>query len=289
LVIEYLLDKQVSQAGITVTDLQVDEHIARLAAEQKPPMSLQEFSELLKAYGKDVQEVKDNIKRGLAYETLIEKKFPEDLAVSEADARAYYDENQARFEQPEQVRASHILIKPEPVKAEDSAADPNEAKAAAGKRAAELLEEIRQGADFAELAKQHSQCPSSAKGGDLGFTARSDPNKGRRGWVEPFEKAAFDLEVGELSDVVETQFGYHIIKVTDHKDARKLPFEEVKSQIMEDLAKQKKAQALRGYVDSLKNSAEIVYPPEPASETERDEPNKPAETPPAEAGKQSDG
>ncbi len=113
---------------------------------------------------------------------------------------------------PEQVRVSHILIKAadlDPDVAEPPNAQ-NEAKAAAVAKAEELLEQIRNGADFEALAREHSSCPSAAKGGDLGFFAR-----GRM--VSNFEKVAFDLKVGEVSDIVETIFGYHIIKVTGHR------------------------------------------------------------------------
>lgn len=112
----------------------------------------------------------------------------------------------------EQVRVSHILIRAadfEPDVAETPNAQ-NEAKAAAVAKAEELLEQIRNGADFEALAREHSSCPSAAKGGDLGFFPR-----GRM--VSNFEKVAFDLKVGEISDVVETIYGYHIIKVTDRK------------------------------------------------------------------------
>lgn len=111
----------------------------------------------------------------------------------------------------EQVRVSHIQIKVadlDPNVAERPNVQ-NEAKAAALAKAEELLEQLRNGAAFEALAREHSSCPSAAKGGDLGFFPR-----GRM--FSHVEKVAFDLKVGEVSDILETIYGYHIIKVTDH-------------------------------------------------------------------------
>jgi len=135
-------------------------------------------------------------------------------------------------------------------------------------KAEELLQQIKDGADFAELARVNSSCPSAAKGGDLGFGEKSDPNSGRRGtWVAPFEKAAFELEVGQVSNIVETQFGYHIIKVTDRKEAGVITFEQAKDDILQTLTQQRQNELAMQYVKSLRDKANIVYPPgkEPAA------------------------
>lgn len=140
---------------------------------------------------------------------------PTDAAM-EQRARDLYRAETKRFEIPEQVKASHILI----LSSEENA----EAKAAA------VLEELKTGKDFAELAKVKSQDPgSSSKGGDLGFFGRSRMAK-------EFEDAAFALKPGQLSDVVKTQFGYHIIKVEERIEASKQPFDEVKEALLKDLS-----------------------------------------------------
>lgn len=139
---------------------------------------------------------------------------PSDM-VLEQRARDVYRAETKRFEIPEEVKASHILI----LATEENA----EAKAS------ELLAELKGGKDFAELAKARSQDPGSgAKGGDLGFF-------GRARMAKEFEEAAFQLKVGELSGLVKTQFGYHIIKVTDRKEAGKQPFDEVRSTLLQEV------------------------------------------------------
>ncbi len=107
------------------------------------------------------------------------------------------------FSKPEQVRASHILVKVAPQAT-------REEKDAAREKIKEILEQAKAGKDFAALAKAYSECPSGEKGGDLGYFGRNE-------MVQPFEDVAFTLPVGVVSDVVETRFGYHLIKVTDKK------------------------------------------------------------------------
>lgn len=168
------------------------------------------------------------------------------------DVAAYYEENAEQFRQEEQVRASHILLL-----FEDG--DDDAAKGAKRARIGEIHGEVVNGADFASLASEHSGCPSAANGGDLGWF-------GRGRMVEPFEEAAFALKVGQVSDVVETQFGYHVIKKTDEKDARAVPFEEVKASIEEELFRQNRRTVIDGYIDGLRAKAEIVYAEPPTAE-----------------------
>ena len=117
-----------------------------------------------------------------------------------------------------------------------------------------MLEQIKAGADFAELARANSTCGSASAGGDLDFFGRGQ-------MVPIFEKVAFELEVGKVSDIVETQFGYHIIKATDHKDAGTISFEQAKNDIIQKLTQEKKNELAQEYINSLKAEANIVYPP----------------------------
>jgi peptidyl-prolyl cis-trans isomerase D len=147
-------------------------------------------------------------------------------AIAEAEAKAFYEQNKSRFGQDEQLRASHILL---------TAGEGGTAKDKAGakKRAEELLARVRANpGEFDKLAREHSKDPgSAASGGDLGWF-------GRGMMVKPFEDAAFGLKEGQTSDVVESDFGYHIIRVTGVRAAQTRPFDEVRSQIEADLKRE---------------------------------------------------
>ncbi len=162
-------------------------------------------------------------------------------AISEAEVKAAYEAGKDRYRQAEERRASHILI---------TAKNDGE-KAAARKKAEELLKEVRKTpAKFADLAKQHSQDPGSAgNGGDLGYF-------GRDAMVKPFEDATFSLKNGEISDVVESDFGYHIIKLTGIKPAKLLPLESVRADVEKDLRQQA---ALQKFAESAESFSNMVY------------------------------
>ncbi len=167
-----------------------------------------------------------------------------DMTVSEADLKTYYDQNAARLAGQEERRASHILVSASKTA---PAAEREKAKA----RADELLALARKSPDsFADLAKKNSQDPGSApNGGDLDFFARGAMTK-------PFEDAAFALKKGELSGVVESEFGYHIIKLTDIKAAKSRSFAELRPELEADLKKQ---QAQRKYAESAEAFSNAVY------------------------------
>ena len=271
MIVERLLDEKAKAVGIVVTEEEVIDQIKKMASAQKPPLSLEDFKVLIEAYGRSFDEVKQQIQKGLGYQKLMEAQWAGKINVTEDDAKKYYSENTNEFKIPEQVRASHILIKPAPIAAlrqqgvgADPNTDPNEAKAKARAKTEGLLKQIKGGADFAELARANSDCPSSKQGGDLNFFGRGQ-------MALAFEKAAFELKVGQVSDIVETKFGYHIIKVTDHKDPNNIAFEQAKGDIVNSLTRKKQGELAKEYIESLKAEANIVYPPgkEPTSVTGR--------------------
>ena len=245
----HLLDKKVQEANITITEEEVMSMINEIASSQKEPLSLEEFKKKMAEYGQSFDEVKEEVREGLARNKFMEAKWAGKIDVTEEDARKYYDENTRQFEIPEQVRVSHILIKP--VFA-DPNSDPNEAKIKARTKTEDLLKQIKEGGDFAELAKANSNCPSAPRGGDLGFFPRGET-------TPVFEKAAFELEIGQISDIVETEYGYHIIKVTGHKDASTTSFDQAKDNIVKQLTEKKKSDIAEEYIESLKAQANIVY------------------------------
>jgi peptidyl-prolyl cis-trans isomerase C len=251
MIVERLIDEQAKAAQIVVTEEDVNDHIKAMAAAEK--LSMEDMKALIEASGQSFEQWRQQMQfeKRLTYQKLFESRFDDKVDITEEDAREYYFENQQRFEIPEQVKASHILIKPD---TSDPNVEPALAEAAAKAKAEDLLKQIKDGADFAELAKANSGCPSSARGGDLGFFSR--------GRMAPaFEEAAFASEVGQVSDIVETKFGYHIIKVTDRKEAGTKTFEQVKDDLMAMLTAKKQSGLAKQYIESLKAEASIVYPP----------------------------
>jgi peptidyl-prolyl cis-trans isomerase C len=253
LIVDQLLEEQAEASNIVVTEADVIKHLRESGAQQQPPLSLEDIQALVEAQGQSFDEMKKQIQNsnGMKYQKLLDTQFAGKVDVNEVDVVRFYVENKSRFEILEQVRASHILITPE---TSDPNTDPNVAKAKAKAKAEELLGQIKaSGADFATLAKANSQCPTAASGGDLGFFPRGK-------MAPPFEKAAFELKVGQVSDVVETRYGYHIIRVTDRKEARVIKFEEARSEIIGRLTQQKQREIATEYIESLKQKAKIVYP-----------------------------
>ncbi|MGB2817395.1 MAG: SurA N-terminal domain-containing protein [Burkholderiaceae bacterium] len=169
---------------------------------------------------------------------------PETIAgagtVPEADVKAYYEQNKARYGTDEQRRASHILITAE-----------GSDKAAARKKAEQLLAQVKaKPADFEKLARENSKDPgSAAQGGDLGFF-------GKGMMVKPFEEAVFKLQPGEISDIVESDFGFHIIRLTEVKPAQIRPFEQVRGDIERDLKTQ---QAQKEFAKAADQFTNLVY------------------------------
>ena len=165
------------------------------------------------------------------------------IKVSEEDARAYYEQNKARYATAEQRRASHILVK-----LDAGAADAE--RTAARARAEALLAKIRDGADFAALAKSDSQDPgSAATGGDLGLFSRDM-------MVKPFADAAFALKQGETSGVVESEFGFHVIRLTEVRAGTQREFAEVRAEIEAEIRSQ---QASARFAESAETFSNLVY------------------------------
>jgi peptidyl-prolyl cis-trans isomerase C len=161
--------------------------------------------------------------------------------VTDADVKTFYDQNPDKFKRPEQVRASHILFPTEG----DTAA-----KQKARAKAETILKEAKGGKDFAALAKQHSSDGSASQGGDLGFF-----DKDRM--VPEFSKVAFALQPGQISDIVESQFGYHIIKVTDRKAPETIALDEVAPQVKQYLTQQRRKERTDAFVKQLRSKAKI--------------------------------
>ncbi|MCK4236175.1 MAG: peptidylprolyl isomerase [Candidatus Krumholzibacteria bacterium] len=237
-----LLEEAIKKEGIEVSvddiDSRIDDYKMNFSSEE-------EFSNQLAISGMTEEGFRGEIEVGLKVEKLFAGHRSGIGEVSESEIRSYYDENLERFKRAERVKSSHILIK---VGKDESEKE----KAEKRRKAAKILREIEDGADFAELASKYSDCPSKSKGGDLGYF-------GRGRMVPAFEDVAFSLGVGNVSDIVETDFGYHIIKIYDHEKARTIPFEEARKDITAFLDNKRNQDAMTAYVDNLRSAAVIEY------------------------------
>jgi peptidyl-prolyl cis-trans isomerase C len=153
------------------------------------------------------------------------------VKIDEDEVENYYSDNKENFKNPETVKASHILV------------DQKE-------KAEEVLKEINEGLSFEEAAKKYSKCPSKEKGGDLGYFA-----KGRM--VPEFEKAAFNMEIDEIDGPVKTQFGYHLIKVYDKKEAEIIPLEEIRDRLRQQLIVMKQNELYYNKSNELKERYQV--------------------------------
>ena len=242
LVGEKLLEVELKELNIDITDSEVDLGIEDVKKQQN--LDPQAFENLLHSEGYTMATYRDFMKKYLSKLKLINLKVRSKVKVSDEDLKAEY----ARFSKMEsedaEVHARHLLVQV------SSKATPAEIEAARLK-AVGLAEEARKsGADFAALAKKKSEGPSAAEGGDLGFF--------RRGVMVPeFERAAFSLPVGGVSDPIRTKFGWHVIKVEERRAVASRAFEEVKDQLKDRLMRTQLEKYTDQYVEDLKHNAVI--------------------------------
>lgn len=226
---ELLLLQEAKKEGISVTAEELSEVIDNLIAQSG--LSKEDFDKTLEEQNLTMEFLKDYYKKQLIINNLLNKTVISKIIVSSSEIEEYYNNNKNEFITPEQVRARHILV--ESVDEAD-----------------EILKQLNDGADFIELAKEKSTCPSASEGGDLGYFAIGQ-------MVKEFEDAAFALEVGEISPVVETQFGYHIIKLLDKKPETAIKLEDAMQDIEEKLKLEKQNTAFADYLVMLIEKADI--------------------------------
>lgn len=235
-----LLYQESQKNGFTVDNAAVNSELEKL---KKQLNSSEEFKKALENWGITEEGYKEELAKNMAIQQFIEKQFIEKAVISEEETKSFYDENKSNFKQSDKVKASHILIKVE----ENASKSEKEAKR---QKLEKIRDQIKDGADFAELAKKFSEGPSNVRGGDLGYFERGQ-------MVKPFEAAAFSMMPGDVSDIVETQFGYHLIKVVDKQYATTLEYSQVKPQIEKHLKNQKLDKDIRNHIASLREKATI--------------------------------
>lgn len=244
-----VITQQAKKMGVELAPAELAE---KWEVHKKRYGSEEAFKAFLERAGTSAEDVQRQFEQNLLREKVF-AKASEAVTVDEAEVKDFFEKNRERYDEPEQVKASHILIRVAPNA-------PAEEKAAKKKRAEEALAAVKKkGAKFETLAAEFGEDPTKDRGGDLGFF-----QKGRM--VKPFEDAVWGMKVGQITGPIETQFGFHVIKKMEVKAARKRPFGEVKDQIEKSLVARKRNQAIRDSLEAWKKEAniEIIEKGDPA-------------------------
>ncbi len=244
-ILENLIDAEVlyqqsQKEGVKVDDQVINDQIEKIKKRFSDETAYKKSIERMHVSEK---EFRTEIQRALAINQLLDTNVRQKITVNEKESKKYYNNNQILFKQPEQVKAIQIWIKLTP-NAEESK------KIKARKKIETIQKKIRQGEDFGLLAKAYSEGPTAQRKGELGYFKRGQMPK-------PIEDAAFALNIGEVSGIIETRFGYHLIKVTDKKPARTIPYKEAQTMIEQHLKKEKEKTEIQDYIENLKKSAKI--------------------------------
>jgi peptidyl-prolyl cis-trans isomerase C len=236
-----LLVQEAKTRKIVVPEAEIDAQIAQIRSQFQTDA---QFQQALAAQKMTLEAVREDARSEIGVEKLVESDIAGKIAVTPEAIADFYQKNPDKFQQGARVRASHILIS---VPETADAATKLQAKT----KAEAVLKALKAGKDFATAAKESSQDPGSAvKGGDLGFF---EPGQ----MVPPFEQAAFALKPGEMSELVESPFGYHIIKVAEKQPPHVVPLEEAKPQIEQYLTGQNRQVQTEAFVNTLKAKAKI--------------------------------
>ncbi len=238
-----LLFDEAARLKPEVPDGEVDE---RLAEMKKQGGGAKKFDALLQQQGMSVETLREQIRAGRRVDKLVEQVVASVPEPTEDEMRAHFTGHQDEYVRPERAQTQHILVRP--------AGEDEVSRTAALEKIKAIRARVQTGGSFADEAAAHSECPSGREsGGSLGWF-------GRGMMVPAFDEAAFRMKVGELSEIVETQFGYHIIQKTGHEQETATTFEEVQESIRDFLRHAARGAALSAHVDGLKAKAKIERP-----------------------------
>ena len=235
-----LLVLQAKESGISITKEMMEKRIKEVKAKFRSDAI---FEHKLADQGLTLDQYKAELETDLYMDQIIKKEIEPKIQVPEKEALDYYEENKNKFTSPEKVRASIILLKFNPSKGKAG-----EQKIL--KKFESILDQLRNGTDFAAMAKKFSQDSLADKGGDLGFFTRKQ-------MLPAFSDRAFKMKTGEISDIFRTGHGFHVLKVTDKKSAGTSPFAQEKEKIKTFLRQKKSSKATQDYIEVLKQQAKI--------------------------------
>ena len=235
-----LLFQEAAKLDLPVSEEEIDASVERMKDEAG---GADRFRAVLHKQGRNIVPLRAQIARGKRVDKLVEKICADAGEPTEDEAKAFFEAHRGEFGKEAQVRAQHILVTP---KGRDDAA-----KAEALAKIKAIRARVEAGSDFSEEAAAHSDCPSGKQaGGSLGWFSHGM-------MVKEFDEAAFALPVGGLSDIVETQFGYHVILKNDEQPASVPDFLEARDRVMDLLRHDRRGKVLAAHVDELRRAAKI--------------------------------
>jgi peptidyl-prolyl cis-trans isomerase SurA len=233
-----------------------DTELVKQLDQMRKQMNLESMEDLEKAaqtQGVSFEDFKQNMRNQIITQQVIGKEVGSKVAINKDEEQKFYDEHKSEMEQPEQIRLSEILVSTEKKSSAD-AADDSQVLAAAEAKTHSLLEQIRKGAVFEDIAKKNSDGPTAAQGGDLSYFNRGTLAK-------ELEDKTFAMKPGDVSDVIRTKQGFVILKVTEHPSAGVPSLSEIEPRIQDAIYSEKLQPALRLYLQKLREQAYIQIKP----------------------------
>lgn len=241
-VIKTLLTNEINRLKISAAESEVTEAIERIKKNLPQGMTI---DDVMKKNKITKEKMKEDIRFGIKVNRLVMSQPSANAKPAEKEIADFYENNKEKFKTPESVHVRHILVA-------KAAGDDDKVKAGKKAKAEDLRKQIIAGADFAEIAKKNSDCPSKENGGDLGVFSRGE-------MVKQFEDAAFSQDVKAIGPVVETEFGYHIIQVLEKNAPKVLSLDDrMKANISTLLQQQKQQEAFETILKKLRAKSNIV-------------------------------
>ena len=239
-----ILYREALLAGIEVKDKDIEERLNKIIEGYN---NVEEFRRALEEAGENMSDFRESLRKqimAITFGTMKRKNFENEVVISDAEVRQYYQDNESEFSRPERVKVRRIFL---------SAGSGEEARGKVKARLEALAEEIRLGADFGELAKEHSEGPDAAENGLMGWVAKGD-------LVPELESVVFDLPEGGVSGVVETQWGFNLLRVDQKEGAGTASFEEARTDIEPMLRAKYADEHYRKWINELRKRSRVrVY------------------------------
>ncbi|MGD0021340.1 MAG: peptidylprolyl isomerase [Smithellaceae bacterium] len=243
-IVRTVLENEIEKRKVEASENEINESVNKIKA--NIPAN-KKFADFLKENNLTMKEFNKAVAFEIKVKKIVFAELGDKANPSEKEISKFYDDNTDKFTVPENVHVRHILVL-------INKGDDDKVKSEKKAKIENLRQQVLGGADFAEVARKNSDCPSKEKGGDLGNITRGQT-------VEPFENAAFSQEKNEIGPVVTTDYGYHVIQVLDHNPKKTIALEEVNGKISDYLEKQKQADVLTALIKKLRENAKIMVSP----------------------------